>query len=63
LAQERGVALIEPFDMFEIMAGTGTIGLEILEQAPDVETVFVPVSGGGLLGGLAAAIKLSRPEV
>jgi threonine dehydratase len=49
--------------MFEIMAGTGTIGLEILEQAPDVESVFVPVSGGGLLGGLATAIKLSRPEV
>jgi threonine dehydratase len=63
LAAERGVALIEPFDMFEIMAGTGTIGLEILEQAPDVETVFAPVSGGGLLGGLAAAIKLSRPGV
>jgi threonine dehydratase len=63
LAAKRGVALIEPFDMFEIMAGTGTIGLEILEQAPDVETVFVPVSGGGLLGGLAAAVKLSRPEV
>ncbi len=63
LAAERGAALIEPFDMLEIMRGTGTIGLEILEQAPDVTTVFAPVSGGGLLGGLAAAIKLSRPEV
>ncbi|HEY7852989.1 MAG TPA: threonine/serine dehydratase [Caulobacteraceae bacterium] len=63
LAAERGVALIEPFDMDEIMAGTGTIGLEILDQAPDVETVFAPVSGGGLLGGLAAAIKLTRPGV
>jgi threonine dehydratase len=61
LAAERGVALVPPFDMDEIMCGTGTIGLEILEQAPDVETVFAPVSGGGLLGGLAAAIKLSRP--
>jgi threonine dehydratase len=49
--------------MDEIMCGTGTIGLEILEQAPDVTTVFAPVSGGGLLGGLAAAIKQSRPEV
>jgi threonine dehydratase len=63
LAAERGIALIEPFDMDEIMAGTGTIGLEILEQAPDIEMVFAPVSGGGLLGGLAAAIKLSRPAV
>jgi len=63
LAAERGVALIAPFDMDEIMCGTGTIGLEILEQAPDVEVVFAPVSGGGLLGGLAAAIKLSRPKV
>lgn len=59
LAAERGLALIEPFDMDEIMAGTGTIGLEILDQAPEVKTVFAPVSGGGLLGGLAAAIKLS----
>jgi threonine dehydratase len=63
LAAERGLALIEPFDMSEILCGTGTIGLEILEQAPDVRTVFAPVSGGGLLGGLAAAIKLSRPGV
>jgi threonine dehydratase len=63
LAAERGVALIAPFDMDEIMCGTGTIGLEILEQAPDVEVVFAPVSGGGLLGGLAAAIKLSAPNV
>jgi threonine dehydratase len=63
LAAERGLALIEPFDMSEILCATGTIGLEILEQAPDVRTVFAPVSGGGLLGGLAAAIKLSRPGV
>lgn len=63
LSAERGVALIAPFDMDEIMCGTGTIGLEILEQAPDVQAVFAPVSGGGLLGGLAAAIKLSRPLV
>jgi len=63
LAETRGWARVEPFDMDEIMCGTGTIGLEILEQAPDVRTVFVPVSGGGLLGGLAAAIKQSRPGV
>ena len=63
LAAERGLTLIEPFDMDPIMAGTGTIGLEILEQAPEAKNVFAPVSGGGLLGGLAAAIKLTRPEV
>jgi len=63
IAAERGMTLIPPFDHEAIMAGTGTIGLEILEQAPDVETVFAPVSGGGLLGGLAAAIKLAAPNV
>ena len=63
LAEERGLTLIPPFDMDAIMAGTGTIGMEILEQAADVETVFAPVSGGGLLGGVAAAIKLTRPQV
>lgn len=63
LAAERGAALVEPFDMVEIMRGTGTIGLEILEQAPDATTVFAPVSGGGLLSGLSAAIKLRAPDV
>jgi threonine dehydratase len=63
LAAERGAVLIEPFNMAAIMAGTGTIGLEILEQAPDVEAVYAPVSGGGLLGGLASAIKLKSPGV
>ena len=63
LAAERGAVLILPFDMDEIMCGTGTIGLEILEQAPDTEVVFAPVSGGGLLGGVAAAIKHKAPGV
>ncbi len=63
LAAERGLFLIEPFDQDTIMAGTGTLGLEILEQAPDVEAVYTPVSGGGLIGGLATAIKLTRPAV
>jgi threo-3-hydroxy-L-aspartate ammonia-lyase len=63
IASDRGMTLIPPFDHEAIMAGTGTIGLEILEQARDVETVYVPVSGGGLLGGLATAIKLMAPRV
>lgn len=63
IAAAEGLSLIEPFDDPRIMAGTGTIGLEILEAAPEVNTVLAPVSGGGLLGGLAAAIKLSAPHV
>jgi len=58
---ETGALLIHPFDHFDIVAGQGTCGLEILEQAPDVETVLVPTGGGGLLSGIAIAIKEARP--
>jgi threonine dehydratase len=63
LAQEHGYAVIEPYNSLAIMAGTGTIGLEILAQCPDVEIVAAPVSGGGLIGGVAAAIAQSNKEV
>jgi threonine dehydratase len=63
LARARGLSIIEPFDSLAIMAGTGTIGLEILAQCEGVRHVFVPVSGGGLLGGLSAAVALSNPAV
>lgn len=63
LAEKHGYAVIEPFDSFAIMAGTGTIGLEILEQCPDVRTVLVPVSGGGLIGGVAAALRQSGGDI
>lgn len=63
LAREHGYAIIEPFDSLAIMAGTGTIGLEILAQCPDAKFVTVPVSGGGLIGGVAAALKQSNPDV
>jgi threonine dehydratase len=63
LAAERGLSLIPPFNAFEIIAGTGTIGLEILAAFADVDLIAVPVSGGGLVAGVAAAVKLSRPEV
>ena len=63
LAASKGLTLVPPFNHLAIMAGTGTIGLELLDQAPGLTTVYAPVSGGGLLGGLAAAIKLSRPAV
>lgn len=63
LAERHGYVVVPPFDSASIIAGTGTIGLEILEQAPDVRAVYVPVSGGGLVSGVAAAIKQSRGDV
>jgi len=59
----RGLTIVPPFDHPRIIAGQGTIGLEILEQAPDVAEVYVPASGGGLLSGIAAAIKSLAPAV
>ena len=63
LAAEHGYRVIPPYDAAAIMQGTGTIGLEILDAAADVDTVYAPVSGGGLLGGLAAAVKQLNPGV
>jgi threonine dehydratase len=62
-AESRGLTMVPPFDHEWIIAGQGTAGLEILEQLPAVEAVLVPVGGGGLVAGVAAAIKLTRPEV
>ena len=63
LADERGYAPVPPYDDETLIAGQGTVGAEILEDLPDVETVLVPVSGGGLISGVAAAIKPARPGV
>lgn len=62
-AQESGAVFIHPFDHPDVLAGQGTVGLEVLEQLPDVGTVLVPTGGGGLVGGLAAAVKGVKPEV
>jgi threonine dehydratase len=62
-AEETGAVLIHPFDHLDIVAGQASCGLEILEQAPDVETVVVPTGGGGLLAGIALAVKQHRPHV
>jgi len=60
IAAERGLAMVPPFDHEWIIAGQGTLGLEILEQCRDVGTVLAPVGGGGLVSGVSAAIKLSK---
>ncbi len=62
-ADETGAVFIHPFDHPDIVTGQGTCGLEILEQAPQVRTVLVPTGGGGLLAGIALAIKARRPDV
>lgn len=62
LKDEMGYTFIHPFDDVDVIAGQGTIGLEILEQLPEVDAVIVPVGGGGLISGVAYAIKSLRPE-
>jgi len=63
LCAAEGMTFIHPFDDPVVMAGQGTIGLEMLEQVPDLEAVAVPIGGGGLIGGIACAVKESRPGV
>jgi|SRR5579859_1902698 len=63
LAAQHGYVIVPPYNDEQIIAGQGTIGLEILEDLPEVEAVFSPVGGGGLISGVAAAIKLSNPKV
>lgn len=63
LAREQGLTWISAFDDSHIIAGQGTVGLELLEDLPDLETVLVPLSGGGLIAGVALALKSLRPSV
>lgn len=63
LAAEQGATLVHPFDDPGVIAGQATLALELLEQAPQVDTVVVPVGGGGLLAGVAMAVKALRPGV
>jgi threonine dehydratase len=63
IERQRGLTMVPPFDDPRIVAGQGTVGLEILEQAPEVTTIYVPAGGGGLASGVAAAVKASRPDV
>ena len=60
---ERKLTFVHPFDDAAIIAGQGTVGLEILDELPDVDTIVVPIGGGGLVAGVAIAVKSQRPEV
>jgi len=62
LARQHGYVIVPPFNDEKIIAGHGTMGLEILEDLPEVETVLVPVGGGGMISGVAAAVKLCKPS-
>ena len=63
LAREKNISLIHPFDDEDIIIGQGTVGLEMLEQFPDADTIIIPTSGGGLVSGIAQAIKLQKPKI
>ena len=62
LAAERGLLQVHPFDDLDLIAGQGTVGLEIVEDSPGVEVVVVPIGGGGLISGVALAVKQERPD-
>lgn len=63
LAKEEGYTFIHPYDDVHVAAGQGTLGLEILEQQPDIDTIVVPIGGGGLIAGVATAVKGVKPEI
>jgi threonine ammonia-lyase medium form len=62
VARDRGLTLVHPYDEPFVMAGQGTAGLELLEEVPDLDMVLVPVGGGGLISGVATAVKAVRPQ-
>ena len=63
LCESEGMVFVHPFDDPAVMAGQGTIGLELLEQVPQLEAVVVPIGGGGLIGGIACAVKERNPKI
>jgi threonine dehydratase len=62
LSEEYGMVLVRPYDDAAIVAGQGTVGLEIVEDLPDADVILVPVSGGGLISGVATAVKALKPD-
>lgn len=63
LAESRGLVFVHPFDDSDVCAGAGTVGLEVLEQLHDVNAIVVPIGGGGLIAGIATAVRQARPGV
>jgi threonine dehydratase len=63
LAEEKGLMLIHPFDDVDVVAGQGTIAIEMLEQEPDLDVIVVPIGGGGLISGIAVAAKAIKPSI
>merc|ERR1711907_918686 len=58
-----GATVVHPYDDVEVIAGQGTIGLELMEQIPDLDAILVPTSGGGMISGIATAVRAIKPEV
>ncbi len=63
LVEEEGLSMVHPFDDEDVIAGQGTIGLELLEQLPELDAVVVPIGGGGIISGIAVAVKTMKPAV
>ena len=63
LSQEQGITFIHPFDDYDVICGQGTVGLEILEELPDVDEILVPIGGGGLISGIAIIAKAIKPDI
>ena len=63
LVERDGLTYVHPFDDLDLIAGQGTLGLEVIEDWPEVEAIVVPIGGGGLISGVACAVKRARPEV
>ncbi len=63
IAKKENIPLIHPFDDEDVISGQGTVGLEMLKDFPEVDTVIIPTSGGGLIGGIALALKLQKPDI
>ena len=63
LVEERGLTLVHPYDDLRIIAGQGSVGLEIIEQAPDAAAIVCPVGGGGLISGIGVAVRALRPDI
>ncbi|MDR0851096.1 MAG: threonine ammonia-lyase [Clostridiales Family XIII bacterium] len=63
MAQRQNLVFVHPFDDYDIVCGQGTIGLELLDEIEDIDEILVPIGGGGLIGGIALAVKALKPEI